>query len=214
MAIELGTHVRTSDDQDLGSIDRLILDPESGTVRAAVVRKGLFLPRDVEVQIEDLHEDAEGNARLTLRSDEVDSLPAFHAANYTVPPPGYGPPLGYPVGMLYWPVGFGAAGVPDQQQPAWAINDPAVAEEVGAALRQEDLENAVVTEGSEVWSRDEQKVGHVHRLSFDPESGALSEVVVRSGFLFTTDTALPARLIDEVGNGLIRLRVDAAMLRR
>ncbi len=41
MRTELGVHVRTSDGQDVGTIEWLILDPASRRVKAAVLRKGV-----------------------------------------------------------------------------------------------------------------------------------------------------------------------------
>jgi len=43
--IELGAHVRTSDGQDAGTIDRLILDPATADIKAAVVHQGVLLSR-------------------------------------------------------------------------------------------------------------------------------------------------------------------------
>ena len=65
-----------------------------------------------------------------------------------------------------------------------------------------------VREGSAVYSRD----GTVHRLTYDPDSGALRHFVVREGVLFTEDVALPASLIERVDDDVVRLAVDAGEL--
>ena len=49
MDIGLGMSVYTSGGQGIGSVDRLILDPDTNQVKAAVIRKGRFLPHDKEV---------------------------------------------------------------------------------------------------------------------------------------------------------------------
>lgn len=212
MDVALGTHVYSSDQQDLGAVDRLILDPATGKVKAVVVRKGFFLPDDVEIPLDALAAGSDGAIRVPYSADQLHTLPRFQPGNYTEPPLDYVPPVGYPVNALYWPLGgFGPLLPPAMPTTPAGMGtaEPAVSAEVRAAWRREDLENAVIDEGSAVMSRDEQKVGEVHRLTFDPASGMLTHVVVRKGFIFSKDTELPASLIADVDDGVIYLSIDA-----
>ncbi|MFN8447928.1 MAG: PRC-barrel domain-containing protein [Anaerolineae bacterium] len=45
MQFKQGTHVYTSDNQDVGTIDRVVLDPQNDEVVGLVVRKGLAVHR-------------------------------------------------------------------------------------------------------------------------------------------------------------------------
>jgi uncharacterized protein YrrD len=81
--------------------------------------------------------------------------------------------------------------------------------EIGDALRRQDLENAVIGEGSDVFGRDGEKVGTVHELTFNPASNELTGLVVHKGIIFGKDTALPASLIDAVDDGAVYLKVNA-----
>ncbi|HWE62454.1 MAG TPA: PRC-barrel domain-containing protein [Chloroflexota bacterium] len=214
MDIKLGMHVYTSDDKDIGTVDRLILDPERGTVKAAVVRKGLLLHDDVEVPAEMMVARSRGDARIAYTAAEVDRLPRFDEGSYISPPPDYLPPMGYPSTSIYWPVGYGVGAAPFDMQPApgmaapWT-GDTEVDHEIGAALRRQDLENAVIGEGSAVLGRDGEKVGTVHELTFDPATSRLTGLVVHKGILMGKDTELPASLIDTVDDGVVYLKVDA-----
>jgi len=215
MDIALGTHVRAGDEQDLGVVDRLILDPTSGRVRAAVIRKGFVLPHDVEIPLDALSSGPDGEVRVPYTADQIHTLPRFQPGNYTSPPPAFVPPQGYPGTAFYWPIGsYGLAAPPAIPEPPITAGgtalDSAVSGEARAALRRQDLENAVIDQGSTVLSRDEQKVGEVHQLAFDPSSGLLTHIVVRKGFLFARETELPASLIAEVDDGVVYLAVDAA----
>ena len=49
MKIELGARVLTAEGDEIGTIDKLILDPEGGDLHAIVVRKGLLFGRDIEI---------------------------------------------------------------------------------------------------------------------------------------------------------------------
>ena len=208
MDIGLGMSVYTSDGQNVGSIDRLILDPDTDQVKAAVIRKGVFLPHDIEAPREIMDSTSDGTIRLSATAAEVHSLPEFLPGAYTTPPADYPLPAGYPSESVYLPYGFGLGGL--GATPLGTMPDTAQAREVRAAWHRQDLENAVIQEGSKVFSREEEHVGAVHQLCFDQRTGALTHIVVRRGFIFTKDTELPASTIAAVRDGAVTLSVSAA----
>jgi uncharacterized protein YrrD len=204
MQVSLGATVRTADGENVGSIDKLILDPHSHDVKTAVVRKGFILTEDVEIPLDALDSVSEDEVRLHLSADEVRSLPRFSEANYTAPPPSYAMPAGYtyPSDRLLWPLAVPA--YPMAFPPYWTP-PPGPEGEVRDMLRQQDLENVVIDEGSDVYSSDEHKIGEVHKVIFDSASGRPSRILVRRGFLFTEDFELPASLIASLDDGVIHL---------
>ena len=48
------TDVYTADDSHVGSVDQIVLDPDSGKLTHVVVRKGLFFPEDKLIPFEDI----------------------------------------------------------------------------------------------------------------------------------------------------------------
>ena len=206
--IKLGDQVRTSDGHDVGNIDKLILDPSSGEVKAAVVRKGFILHDDVEVPLSAFQAGSGGIVRLTYTADQVNELPRFSEGSYTTPPPGYVSPYGYPAGGLLWPVGWWP-GTPPVSAPSYGSPDP-VSREVAAGLRQQDWANAVIDEGSDVISRDGEKVGEIESVTIDPATGQPASLIVRKGFLFTEDLTLPAETISSVDDRVVYLTLDKA----
>ncbi|HVC83294.1 MAG TPA: PRC-barrel domain-containing protein [Chloroflexota bacterium] len=211
MDIGLGMSVYTSDGQGIGSVDRLILDPDTNQVKAAVIRKGTFLPHDKEVIRELMDITPDGNIRLSATAAEVHSLPEFLPGAYTAPPADYPLPAGYPSDSMYLPYGFNLGGL--GATPLGTRPENAEAREIRAAWHRQDMENAVIQEGSKVFSREGDQVGEVHQLNFDQHTGALTHLVVRRGFLFPKDTELPAALIAGVGDGAVTLSVSAAEAR-
>jgi uncharacterized protein YrrD len=208
MAIQLGAHVRTSDDQDVGSIERLIVDPSSGEVKAAVIRKGFLLTEDIQLPLSALQATPQGEVRLRCTADQVQELPRFHDAEYTAPPTGYASPLGYPSAALLWPVDYPlpvpTAGTP---RPSLAESDE--------VLRQRgvDLDNVVIARGSDVIDRDGDKVGEIQSVTVDATTGRPTTITIRKGILFTEDVGLSADAIERVTDGRVYLTLDKEQLK-
>lgn len=215
MKIELGARVATKDGKELGTIDKLILDPDAGDVHAIVVHKGMLFGRDVEIPLDAIVGQQDGMVQLDYTEDQLDDLPRFFEDSYTTPPPErsreYASGYGYPVGSLLWPSSWSGpiSGEPYGHEATGEVRD-----EVAAMHLEQDLGNAVIEEGSEVRSRDGEKVGHVHRLVFDPTTGRPTALVIRKGFLFTEDVEVPAGLISSVDDDKVYLDVRHDELKR
>jgi uncharacterized protein YrrD len=204
MRVELGSRVRTRDGEDAGTIDKLVLDPATGEVKCAVVRKGRILSNDVEVPIEAITTGAGDAVEIGYTKDEMDRLPEFVESSYTNPPPDYASPYGYPIGGVLWPTGY----VGPFPSAVWGLDDDRpVDRDEAALLRERELTNAVVDEGSDVRSYDDEKVGEVHRIEFDTRTGRPTRLVMRKGFLFTHDVNLPADVIQSVDDGIVLLKL-------
>ena len=215
MKIELGAKVSTADGKEIGTIEKLILNPDTGDVRALVVRKGLLFHRDIEVELDDIVARRDGAARLRYAESELDRLQSFEESSYTTPPPErsteYASGYGYPTASLLWPSKWSG---PVSGEPYGHDAIGAVRDEVAALHHEQDLANAVIREGSTVRSRDGEKLGEVHRLVFDPDSGRPTMLEIRKGFLFTEDVEVPAGLISSVDDDVVYLDVRHDELER
>ena len=212
MDVSLGLHVYTSDGEDAGKIDRLILDPETNRVKSIVVHKGLLLSRDAEIPLDDLQMSEDGIVHLALSSRQLDRLPQFYEEEYMTPASSYIPPVPSLVDPLYIPTSTPLPPVEPLATTATGPGDEAGAAQ--AAMFSQDLANAVVGVDSAVVARDGEQVGHVHDLIFHPETGVLESIVVKHGLLFTSDQTLSAELIDSIDDGVIYLKIDAASARQ
>lgn len=213
MRVELGARVLTSDDEDVGKIEKLVVDPETGEVSLAVLRTGTLLTKDRELRVEELQAGEGSDLRVRYTAEQVDRLPEFVESAYTQPTAGYSSPLGYPADGLVWPSGYAPAGVPtagyEEARPAHSLDVPdrATAAEVDDLQLNRDLTNAVIGEGDAVLSRDGEKVGEVHSVTYDTQSRQPTHLVVRKGFLFTTDVELPGSAVDGVEDGTVSLKL-------
>lgn len=214
MHVDIGAPVRSSDGQDIGSVDRLIMDPDRNDVTAAVVRKGMFLPRDIEVPISELRQGDSSGFSVNMTAEDIKNLPEFHEANYTLPPADYVMPAGYAYGSLYWPTsilvgGYGGGTPYIGTNPDPVRTGTAVDDEVEARLSREAWENAVIGKGSTVTTRDGKNVGKVEDITFDTNTGEVTELVMRTGLIMHTNHVIDPDLIDSVDEGVVYLNVDS-----
>ena len=205
MRVELGAQVRTSDGKDVGKIEKLIVHPESGEVQAVVVRQGFILTNDVAIPFEALESSTEDGLRLSYTEDQVKDLPGFVEENYTTPATGYQSPFGYPTPGLLWPTdpvaGYGTPGL--------GYGAGRASPEQSAPPRQDHTATtAAIDEGTDVISRDGEKVGEVHSVAVDADTGQPTGFIVRKGFLFTEDLELPATAIEAVDERGVYLNLD------
>jgi sporulation protein YlmC with PRC-barrel domain len=210
MRLEFGSPVYSCDGQVVGTINRLILDSETEHVKAIALRQGHLLPHDVEVPITALEAGAGGQPRLLVPANQARQFPPFIESNYREATPQEvrlssdpSPEVLLPASYLYVSVTQGEA-TPHSRQ---------VAENLAIMFTQHDVEHAIVREGSAVRSSDGQRIGDLHELIFDDETGRLSHVVIRHGVVPRGTLTLPASLVAAVGDGVIELTAPVAWAR-
>ena len=225
MRLALGDHVLSQDGHNLGKVKHLLLDSATEQVKKIVVEKGFFLPDDIEVPLDAFQSVDAGEIHLNLSAEQFKTLPRFDENLYAPLPPdriSYFPE--YPTGGVLWPAGYAAApftaasyslmtagfpmAAPIMTDDAMPVKSP----EVQAYRHHEDVTNAVISEGDMVLSQDGMKVGEVHSIVVDTETGRPTVLVVRKGFLFIEDTTLLADSIASVEDGVITLRLDRQQL--
>jgi len=220
MELELGQHILSSDGQDIGTIKHLVLDPASGRVKTFVVEKGAFFPDDIEIPLEAVKERSEDGLTLRATAEESRHLPRFEEGQYrAVAPREKAPSAQYPVGALILPNAYTASPASNTGFPLFVpIVDGQMASlslsEQEARLQQLDLNNAVISVGDEIFSKDMEKVGEVQCVAFDSGTGRPVRLVVRQGWLFHKDWELPPDSIAGVDDGVVYLRQDRARLHR
>ena len=206
MEFQLESPVVSADGVDLGKIHRIIFDPQSAEVKSIVLKKGVFFARDVAIPIEDVRAATAEGVELSLSREEVDNVPGFIEGDYTWPHQSWSSPYGWPMGGVMWPMayaGYGYGGYVGSPVMASQVPDSVIERE-----KQQDHDNAVVGQGSEVLAKGGEKVGEVHNMVIDPASHKPSSVVVRSGFVFTQDVELPGDWIESYDDYRVTLNVD------
>ena len=205
MELKEGAGVFTAGGEQVGKVNRFVLDPITNEVTHIVIEKGWLLPADKVVPIGMIH--SATNEKVVLNEDvqNFDQLPAFEEthfvemsptdisgsaspAYYWYPPAGY---VGYPrFGMDYygWPPMTITRNIPADTVP--------------------------LKEGARVISSDEKHVGDVERVFIDAESHKATHFLISQGVLFKEQKLVPAHWIHSVEEDKVQLSVPSALLER
>jgi len=196
MQFKQGTGVFTADGQEVGHIDRVVLDPRTKEMTHVVVRKGFLFIDDKVVPIDLIATATED--RITLRRDvgDLDSLPKFEETHYiSVPDTVPGTPRSEKdTTPLYWYPPIGLA--------PWGYPEAATVGPVYITHKEQNIPEGTVAlkEGSKVISSDEKHVGNVERVFSEPRTNRVTHLLISQGLLLTEKRLVPitwARLVME-----------------
>jgi uncharacterized protein YrrD len=213
MEIQLGKPVLARDGENIGTVDRLIVDKETHKVREFLVREGTLLQTDRVVDVEMVTGiDDDGTVHLSIPSSEADSLQPFVEDRYTTPAdheiemmPHAWATGGAGGGPLFWgPAGPGR-GEPGQGSMFEPASTPSAPSEPDRPV---DQSSVVVDEGTNVVGSDGESLGKVDEVLYD-ESGEISGFHVKSGMIFTKRIEVPIRWVGDIRPDGIQLTMSA-----
>lgn len=207
MRVDLDAKVRARDGEEIGSVDRAIVDPRTNEVTDIVVRTGTIFGRDIVVpraEIERANQDGD-TIQLDLTKDELERFPDFLPEQYGAPPPTWVAPTGYgfPASGYAWPIAMDPMTGP--------VPMPIPEEYVDE--RAEEPDQVTLTKGALVLDRHDDDIGVVDDLRFDAETGQLQGFVLRVGGALRTlfgggDTVeVSSYQIETVGESVVKLRL-------
>lgn len=209
-----GTRVFTPGGEEVGRVNRFILDPATNEVTHVVIQKGWLLPEDKVVPFEMVSSATEDRVVLNENIGDFDELPPFEETSfvratdndlndltptgdpaYAYTPAYYWYPshanIGYPgiaLGHYTWPSGETKRNIPEDTVP--------------------------LKEGTDVISSDGEHVGDVERLIVDPESKQATHFLISQGVFFKDRKLVPAHWVTSVEEDKVYLAVPARLLER
>jgi len=214
MELREGVGVFTSDNKQVGKINRFILDPETNEVTHVVVQKGWLLSEDKVVPLGMISSATGEKVILTREAEDFNKLPPFEeshfvrtydddfhrpedAADSLSPVYFWYPPLLYP--------NHGAYGMP---------NSPLAPLAHVETRRNIPDETVPLQEGANVISSDDKHVGDVERLFLDASSKKVTHFLIAKGLFFKEHKLIPIHWVKYVGEKTVRLLVSAELLER
>lgn len=202
MHAELGSPIFTEDGTEIGTIEWLVLDSGTKHVRRVVLRRGFFDQHGIRIALSQL--DPRGDDQLTASISEAElrRLLAHHEAKEgresgeeEEPPavPETAAPLPAETYLSLW----------RQERHQMRPSD------LRAVLSPANFERAIIDAGSDVVSRDGQKVGEVRQVTFDTDTGQLGSVIFRHEHHRGREHAISAEHVGAVADGTIYLDLPA-----
>lgn len=204
-----GMSVYTPAGEELGKINRFILDPATNEVTHIVVQKGWLLPEDKVLPFQIVRSESGERAVLNEEIDDFDQLPPFeemHFIRAKDDEPHATEHDPYPnVPAYYWYPSHLNTGYPALGHFAWPTTE----------TKRNVPENTVaLQEGSDVISSDGEHVGDVERLFVESDSNKTTHFLISQGLLFKDRKLVPLHWVKSIEEDKVHLAVDSRLLER
>jgi uncharacterized protein YrrD len=197
--------------EDVGKINRFILDPATNEVTHVVIQKGWLLPEDKVVPFHMIDSDEE---RVVLREEiDFDGLPSFEETHFvrvdddvdTMGSAG-DPVYQYTPGYYWYPIhpGLGYPGL----GPGYNALPP-------METKRNIPDNTIPwREGTDVISSDGEHVGDVERLFIEPDSNKTTHFLISQGVFFKDRKLVPIDWVTSMEEDKVHLAVPSRLLER
>ena len=198
MIITRGSDVFSKDRVKIGTVDRVVVDPQSKEVTHIVVGEGPFFASGHLVSTGDIESTAEGEVVLQkAKNDLEDNLPVFEETHFIKL--GDGDQPFEEVDALYWypPVGgwWNTGNILGYAMPQYVLK----------ADRNIPDDKVPVQKGARVMTDAGEHVGRIKRVV--TERKRITHIVIEEGILFTAEEVIPSKWIGEVRENEIILSV-------
>lgn len=208
MQFKEGAQVFTSDGNEVGDIDRVVLDPATKEVTHLVVREGFLFTQDKVVPVDLVRSATE--ERVVLKAvDDLESLPDFEETYYVQADeaeqdvtysPGYVRPYyWYPPPHITW---WGATPYGVYPAPPYVVE-----------VRRNIPEGTVpLKEGANVITVDDEHVGDIERVYADPTRDRATHLLISQGLLLKERKIIPTSWIMRVRENEVHLGVRSGLI--
>jgi uncharacterized protein YrrD len=205
--LRAGTDVYSSDGEKLGKLHRVVIKRSDLTLTHVVVDIGFLrsgrhlweggygLDYDRIVPIDDLASVSDQRVDLTLTAQQFKDAPEYTEESFEQ-------------AQDLSPGEFDIADVVNRAEAISSIIGSTSNVWIVSRLNK-PLDSADIVEGTPVWRREpHEKLGDVHRVLVNAETGRLQALVIARGFLLKHEVVLPARYISEVYDDLVHVELS------
>jgi uncharacterized protein YrrD len=207
-----GMSVFTRSGEEVGKINRFILDPATNEVTHIVIQKGWLLPEDKVVSFQVIGSTAGDKVVLNEDIENFEELPPFEETHFVRAsdddPNDPNPAAAFPYAPAYfwYPAhpGMGYSGF----SPGYYASPPT------ETKRNMPEDTVPLKEGTDVISSDGEHVGDIERLVVEPDSNKTTHIVISQGLLFKDRKLVPAHWVKSVEEDKVRLAVSTRLLER
>ncbi len=207
MIFKQGAMVKSADGQQVGQLNRVVIDPRTESVSHVIVQRGFLFTDERVIPVNLIASADEENVDLRLDAEDLEDLPQFVETNFikvpeeerVVPDASQAAPF-YPVApMPTW-------------RPGTPIADPGIEPRIEQEERHIPDDTVVVQKGADVLALNDEKVGDVEEVLTDPESHRITQFVISEGLLLKEEKRVPIEWVSEIHENEIRLAVGPKIL--
>jgi uncharacterized protein YrrD len=209
MKLKRGADVFNSEGEKLGTLHRVVIDPETKAVTHIVVEKGWLFSSNKVISIGEIDPESEDKLVVTGPHDDADEFPAFEESHYVNLDQNDHPDTDVdsvywypPANLAWWRTGAAYMGY-YPPIPAYAMRTDQNIPDGTVALE----------EGAKVISKDDKHVGGIEQVIVDPEDNRATHFVIHGG-LFAERKLLPVVWISHIEEKQVYLSVSSAVLER
>ena len=201
MLFKSGVDVYSSDDEKIGTLHRVVMDPKTREVTHIVVKEGFFFTEDKVIPMDLVGSVTEDRITLQGSKEHLDELPEYEETHYVLPDE-------QASNSAYWypPVDWGAAA---GRYPAAFYPQAYYVKKTEKNIPEGTI---ALAEGAKVISQDGDHVGNIETLITDSKEDRVTHVVVSSGLLVKERKVIPAHWLDTVSDDEVHLAVESRVL--
>ena len=210
MELKEGTSVFAASGEEVGKINRFVLDPTTNEVTHLVVQKGWLLPEDKVLPISTVS--SATDERVVLNQvEDLDQLPVFEVTHfveltdedaYPTDASAYRHAPAY-----YWYPPAGYVGYPELGPGYYGLQPVETTRNIPAGT-------VPLKEGANVMSSDGEHVGDVERLIVDSDTNQATHFLISEGLFFKERKLVPAHWVRSVEEDQVQLSVPSRVLER
>jgi sporulation protein YlmC with PRC-barrel domain len=205
-----GAEVYSKENEHVGRLDRVVLDPITKQVSHIVVRKGILLTEDRVISMDTIDRVDDEKVYLKEGISEFGRIPKFEETHYLRAEDiekmrNGSSQLARP---LYW---YPALGNPIHNHRLFA---PPMPMYIAETQRNIPDDAVPLKEGAKVISQDGKHVGNIEEVMIDPDEERATHVVIEAGLIFPEKKLIPALWLTNVLEDEVHLAMTSRALER
>lgn len=206
MLFKTGVDVFSSDNEKIGTLHRVVMDPKTREVTHIVVKEGLLFTEDKVVPMDLVGSVTEDRISLQGSKEHLDELPEYEETHYVPREAADDDDMN----SLYWypPLDWGAG---YGRYPVTFFPQSLYVQKIAKNIPEGTI---ALTQGASVVAEDGEHVGNIETLITDPKEDRVTHVVISSGLLLKERKIVPAHWLSTVSDDEVHLSIDARFLER
>ncbi len=205
MQFHKGANVFTMEGEEVGQIDRIVIDPRNQEITHLVIRQGFLVAHSKVVPIDAMTVGPTGNVTVLMNPDQFKELPDFEEKEYILADESTSTDASAPTITYWYPFYLGGAPVTP------ATPGPKYIEEVRLNVPPNTVP---LKEGARVITRDGEDVGQVEQVLTGVQKDLITHLLISKGRLTSEKRLIPISWVDNYNENEVHLAVRADVVQR